>query len=378
MPQFIVVRLVDFHAAAERRVAPGLAGHPLVIGGPRHGRGTVVALSSEARALGVREGMPLRDASALAPHAVFLPGRLDRALDLACELDEAIRQHAAHVAWSTIDEATIQLASGSADALVDALAAEVSSRFGMVTAVGIAGSQIAACVAARLVGVRGILHVLPGYERRFLADLDITWLDGISPVVLDRLRSRGINTFGDVASLPSSTLVDVIGRGGPVLARHAAGDDDRRVAPATVPRRLCRTMAWDRLQVDATPTAVALDAHVETLARRLLHFGCGARSLSLRVEFDDGQAEQRSVSMSMPTADVASFLVAARALASRLQLDARPWRCATVAVGGLSAVPKQLALFGSRAVPLRAAARRRTRAGVAALAALPYLQKRRA
>ena len=79
-----------------------------------------------------------------------------------------------------------------------------------------------------------------------------------------------------------------------------------------------------------------------------------------------------------PTTDVQGFVVAVRSLASRLQLDVRPWRCATVALGGLSVVPKQLALFGVRSSPPRIPARLRTRAGFTALAAVPYLQKRRA
>lgn len=377
MPQFIVIRFVDFHAAAERRVTPGLAGRALVIGGARDARGDVVAVSLEARSLGVHVGMPLREAACRAPHAVFLPGRLDRALDFACELDEAVRRLAPHVAWTTIDEATLECEARGADALVDAVTAACAAPFGLTTAIGIAGSQIAARAAARVVGQRGVLHVLPGYERRFLSRLDVAWLDGMSPALLARLRARALDTFGDLAALSTAELQHTIGREGPVLARLAAGDDDRRIAGAARPRRLCRTVAFDRLVADATPPQAALEAQIETLTQRARQFGCGARSVSLRVEYEDASTAQHSTALRAPTTDPAPLVVALRAIAARLQLDTRPWRCATVSIGALTALSQQLSLFATHP-GARPVVRLRTRAGFAALAALPYLQRRRA
>lgn len=375
MPRVIVCRFVDFHAAAERRLMPRYASYPLVIGGARDGAGRVVAVSLEARAMGVHAGMPLRDAARQVPEAVFLPGRLDRALDLACEIDEALRRVAAHVAWSTIDEVTIEHEASGADALVDAVLAACVP-FGLSVAVGVAASQIAARAAARLVGVRGVLHVLPGYEQRFLRRIDVAWLDGISPSVVSLLRARCIETFGELADIPVPELVRAIGREGTVLARLAAGDDDRRVSGPNRPRRLCRTVSADALAAQQADMAVALDAHIESMVKRARQFGCGVRSVSLRVEFDDTIVEQRTVSLQKVVDEAGPVAVAARALAARLQLDRRPWRTATVSVSGFSELARQLSLFDT-ATPSRRA-HLRTRAGFAALAAVPYVQRRHA
>ena len=70
------VDLDQFLAAVEILRRPELAGRPVVVGGdgdPSRPRQVVATASYEARAFGVRSGMPLRLAARKCPDAVFLP-----------------------------------------------------------------------------------------------------------------------------------------------------------------------------------------------------------------------------------------------------------------------------------------------------------------
>src|SRR5215813_1641973 len=69
--------LDTFFVSVERLLDPSLRGRAVVVGGHKGGRGVVTSSSYEARAFGVRSGMSIRDATRLAPHAVFVPGHHD-------------------------------------------------------------------------------------------------------------------------------------------------------------------------------------------------------------------------------------------------------------------------------------------------------------
>jgi DNA polymerase-4 len=61
-----------FYASVEQLLNPRLRGKPIAVGG-----GVVLAASYEARAFGVRSGMPGRHARQLCPDLVFVGGHFD-------------------------------------------------------------------------------------------------------------------------------------------------------------------------------------------------------------------------------------------------------------------------------------------------------------
>ena len=58
-----------FYASVEQLLDPHLRGKPIAVGG-----GVVLAASYEAKAFGVRGGMPGRQAKELCPQLIFVPG----------------------------------------------------------------------------------------------------------------------------------------------------------------------------------------------------------------------------------------------------------------------------------------------------------------
>ena len=63
-----------FFASAEQSFNPFLRGKPVIVGGHAHQRGIVHTSSYEARAFGVKTGMPLHKARRICPQAIFLKG----------------------------------------------------------------------------------------------------------------------------------------------------------------------------------------------------------------------------------------------------------------------------------------------------------------
>ena len=125
------VDLDQFLAAVEVLRRPELAGRPVVVGGdgdPARPRQVVATASYEARAFGVRSGMPLRPAARRCPDAVFLPS--DRpAYDAAsAEVMATLRSFPVVVEVWGWDEAFVGAVTDDPEALARAVQAAGARR----------------------------------------------------------------------------------------------------------------------------------------------------------------------------------------------------------------------------------------------------------
>src|SRR3954454_23377335 len=87
--------LDQFIAAVEIRRRPELRGRPVVVGGdgdPNRRRQVVATAAYEARAFGVRSGMPLSTALRRCPEAAFLASDRAACDEASAEVREVVRQ----------------------------------------------------------------------------------------------------------------------------------------------------------------------------------------------------------------------------------------------------------------------------------------------
>jgi DNA polymerase IV len=352
--------LPDFVVAVERQRAPDLEGQPVVVGGRPGGRGVVAAASHEARARGVVAGLPLADVPARCPNARFVEGTIGRYLEAADAVDELIRHDVDLVEWPGLDEAVFDAprlgSTRSMVGIVEAVQQRVKARLGFDVACGVAASRVVARAAARLVAPRGVLCVLEGYERRFLAPLAVDLLEGVSPDVAARLGRAGIESMGELAALPPDVARQWLGRAASVLTGLARADDPRGVAGRPVPRTVWREAecADPRAGSDAGGLAGCVDALAASLGMALRGRGWVARAITLRLVQQGGRPVERTISLREATNLDLPLIEAVRddvrALAPRVM---GPLAVALVARGLLALPTRQLPLFFSG--PRRAA-----------------------
>jgi len=342
--------LDSFFVAVERSRRPELIGRPVVIGGQPGSRGMVAAASREARRCGIRVGMPLSQVSIRCPDGVFLDGTFDAYFAASLHVDEVLRRETPDIEWQSIDEVFIGLPSGARPkAASDVAAVERIQRgvrdLGFDAACGLARSKLVARIASRLGRPRGVVHVLDGYEARFLSPLKIEMLPGIDPALAWRFRAAGIRRLGQIARLSEAQLALFAGRAGASLARHAAGIDPsgiRRTArpPARIEDRLLPAPT-----ADADTLQAALRVEVERLGLELRSRDVFARTLTLRLRFADGRIDSRTVPLAEPTALDEALLAAATALLARLWPGDRLVSALSVSGAGLFAGTGDAALF---------------------------------
>jgi protein ImuB len=275
---------------------------PVVLGGMPWTDGVVLDASPEARAMGVRRGMPLGGAHRLAPEATFVDA--DLVADAAA-MSTALERLAAFSPGVVGATDPADLAFGSAEVQLDGLGRlwgpepVLVERIGAALApllpgrplAGIAGTRFAAAVAARL-GPPGRdaglaeRTVPPGGDAAFLAPLPAGLLSR-DPDVRGRLSRYGLDTIGTVAAIPRSALVARFGTAeGCVLHARATGEETDRFVPRRSPGRLALALPLDPPADGIEPLRFVLHRLAGALAAQVAARGAGAGRAIVRVRMD--------------------------------------------------------------------------------------------
>jgi DNA polymerase-4 len=319
--------LDTFFVSVERLLDPGLEGKAVVVGGQKGGRGVVTSTSYEARVLGVRSGMSIRDASALAPDAIFLPGHHEHYASYSRRARAIVERFSPVVVAASIDEHYVDFHGceslyrkpGDADddatilRVVRTMTKTVDDELGLPASAGIATSKSLAKVVCTLAKPRGVRLVLPGEEEAVLAPLPVRKLPGIGPVSEAKLARAGIVTLADLARAPDALLRPIFGAYTEGTRRDAQGAgfaDFGRERPAFRehdPRGLSlgsisneRTFA----ETHARDAAAILCGLCERVCARARSRGVRAGCVTLRLRYSDFETITRSRTIAPTNVDI--------------------------------------------------------------------------
>ena len=304
-----------FFASVEQRDDARLRGRPVIVGG-----GVVLAASYEAKAFGVRTAMGGARARRLCPHAVVVPPRMSAYSEASKAVFRVFEDAAPVVEGLSIDEAFLDVRGmersvGSPLEIAVRLRRDVRERVGLPITVGVARTKFLAKVASAVAKPDGLLLVPPDDELQFLHPLPVERLWGVGPVTARKLRARGITTVRQVAFLPESILVSMLGRAsGRHLHALAHNLDPRPVHP----RRRRRSIGSQRARGRAPWSPESVDADLVTLVdrvtRRMRKAGRSGRTVVLRLRFGDYTRATRSATLPHATASTERVLATARIL----------------------------------------------------------------
>jgi DNA polymerase-4 len=327
-----------FFASVEQRDDPRLRGRPVIVGG-----GVVLAASYEAKAFGIRTAMGGARARRLCPHAVVVPPRMSAYSEASKAVFRVFEDAAPVVEGLSIDEAFLDVRGmersvGSPVEIAVRLRRDVRDRVGLPITIGVARTKFLAKVASAVAKPDGLVVVPPDDELQFLHPLPVERLWGVGPVTARKLRARGITTVRQVAFLPESLLVSMLGRAsGHHLHALAHNLDPRPVHP----RRRRRSIGSQRARGRAPWSPESVDADLVTLVdrvtRRMRKAGRSGRTVVLRLRFGDYTRATRSATLPYATASTERVLATARALVAEALplLESRGLTLVGIAVANL-------------------------------------------
>jgi DNA polymerase IV len=329
-----------FYAAVHMRDDPELRGKPVVIGGPPDSRGVVAAASYEARAFGVRSAMPASRARRLCPRAVFLKPDFPRYRAESERVFAIFRQFTEIVQVVSIDEAYLDVTDalapwGSATAVAQEIRRRVRDERQLTVSVGVGPNRLVAKIASDADKPDGLTVVKPGRVRAFLDPLAVRALPGVGPATERRLRELGLETVAQLRRCDAARLERTLGRYGAQLARYARGIDERPVRVETERKSLSSERTYDRDLEEPARLRAELDRLADSVARGLTKREISARTVTIKVRYDDFTTVTRSLTLPLPTADARVLRRIARTLLARTEAGSRSVRLLGVGGSGL-------------------------------------------
>ena len=339
----------NFYATLEQARRVELRDAALIVGGDPRKRGLVQSASVAARLRGVRPGMAMKEALALAPSAVTLPTDMAHYRDVSARLRGCLRAElgalepdALESAYLDVSQVTVPLEDLGARAIV-----RVREALALPLRVGIARVKFIARLAAEEARGGEVLAVPASRELDFLSPLAAERLPGVGPKTRRALAELGAHTIGDVRALDRATLERLLGNHGLRILAHAQGHEDFVIRGHRHPRSLSREHTFDEPQIDLGELWECLLRLAQLLGTSLLEQGLSGTRVAIKVRFDDQQQTTRSHTPKTAIETTADIYQLGVTLLDRTAAGTRAVRLVGLSVAGLAprAPNTQLDLF---------------------------------
>lgn len=349
-----------FFASVELLRYPELRGRPVVVGGRRAhqpkvlpdgsrefatlrdytGRGVITTATYEARAFGAHSGMGIMKAAALAPDAVLLPADFDEYRKYSRLFKAAVREITPRIEDRGVDEIFIDLDEipGVHDATdtdphagIRDIALRIKSRVhkntGLTCSVGVSPNKLLSKLCSELEKPNGLTIITAEDIPVRIWPLPAGSINGIGPKASAKLESLGINTIGELAAADENWLQDKFGPNyGAWLHKVANGRDERPVVTFREPKSLSRETTFEsdlhprhhRDELGRIFTRLC-----EQLAADLQRKGYAAKTIGIKLRFDDFKIITRVLTIDAHTQDARTIRQWAGQCLKKAPLDRR-------------------------------------------------------
>ena len=243
-----------FYASVEQLLDPSLRGKPIAVGG-----GVVLAASYEAKAFGVRGGMPGRRARELCPDLVFVGGHFKEYQRLGDAAIAVLGDFTPLVERISIDEAFADVAGcthlfGTPAEIAAAIRRRVRDELGLPISVGVARTKHLAKIASQVAKPDGLVVVDPATELAFLHDLPVELMWGVGPVDPGATRrKRHRSPSAQLADDSPGAVARLLGRAAGEKLTALAWNRDPRAIRHPSPRPLGRSAIGARPKARRRP-----------------------------------------------------------------------------------------------------------------------------
>ena len=339
-----------FYASVELLEHPELVGKPVIVG-HRSSRSVVTAATYEARKYGVNSAMPMAVALRRCPQAIVLEPHFERYTHFSKQVMGLLGEVTPMVEPLSIDEAFLDVAGarrllGTPWQIGTRLRERVFSQTGLHCSVGAASTKFVAKLASSRSKPDGLLIVPASETVAFLHPQPVSALWGVGGKSEEQLQRLGLRTVGDVANVPFDALKRAVGPANATRLHELAwGRDPRTIELSREEKSVGHETTFETDVTDAVALHRELLRLSDAVGARLRRAGVQARTISLKLRFEDFTTISRARTLAEPTDLGKRIYEEARSLYDAASQGGRPVRLIGVRGEGLSGAVASLGLW---------------------------------
>ena len=292
-----------FFGACEELRHPEFKGRPLVVGtSPEKdkNRGVVQTCNYEARAFGIRSGMPTAQAFKLHADLVYLQEDYEYYDGMSRKVHDLLREYNFPIEQMSIDEFAIDLGSmgyEEAERLSGEIKGRIRKELGLPCTIGISCGKVFAKMVCDDAKPDGLKTVREDEVREFLGEKGVGKLPGIGKKTEERLHEIGIEKIGDIAKANVIELMDRFGIFGKEMYELANGIDESKVIEKYDVLSIGREATLDEPTRDAVKINSKLSELAHTVKEEVDKKGFTFKTIGVKVRFQDFTEKVKSRSL---------------------------------------------------------------------------------
>ncbi len=352
-----------FFASVELLRYPQLKGLPVVIGGGRRsvdeallaaqgeralrfipvadfpllkdyvGRGVITTATYAARQFGIGSAMGMMKAARLCPQAIVLPVDFDEIRKYSRLFKSTIAEIAPLVQDRGVDEVYIDFTNvpgghrEGGRVLARLIQKSIFDKTGLTCSIGVAPNKLLAKMASEFNKPNGISIVHEADLQTTIWPLNVRKINGIGPKAGEKLARLNIHTIGELAAQAPQWLIAQFGKAsGAWMHEVAWGRDESPVVTESEPVSMSRETTFERdlhAVRDKAELGAIFTRLCEQVAADLQRKGYVAKTIGIKLRFDDFKIATRDQTAERYTADAKTIRKIAGLCLKRVPLDKR-------------------------------------------------------
>ena len=348
------VDLDAFFASVEQREHPEYRGKPLVVGGLKTDRRSVVSTASyEARKYGIHSAMPVSKAALLCPDAIFIRGNYALYEEVSQTVMQIFSNYSPFVIQMSIDEAFIDMTGseklfGPPQKAAQKLKDEVFKKTGLTVSVGVSSSMYVAKIASGLSKPDGLTVVNDGDEEKFMLSLPLEKLWGCGEKTQAHLKQAGLFSIPLIHSKSKELLVSIFGQStGTFIYNAVRGNKDMQFGTEAKNHSISSERTFDFDLTDRYAIETAVMEIAQHVLFRMHREKVRSRTIAIKIRYGDFTTVSVQETYDMSITSAHDFFEKAKVLLNRKLDSSKGVRLLGVSFENVTSLcePEQQPLF---------------------------------